>query len=249
LVVSSVETVEDLKAFMGEDLERYMDEMTVIINMAYPYPLRDELRLGRLLVEHRHLILRVHEGGSAGEVTETEEEAESVWWAQPVPLRYLQRWGGGRGGRGGGGGREEEEGCDVLDLRYLVPSGISRIRAWLYHLQSGHLPVKEIWLLGTHPHVGEILFSLAEDILTLGGLEKIRVWHPESNDYCLPTLSVSRHESLRQDGWSAHLTRDALVYLYQHLATDRYCNQVEQVEIIIDAGLLPNQSERERWFP
>lgn len=235
LTVSREETVEDLKHFLSVEWERYLDEMTVAISLAYPYPLADTLRLGRLRIEHRHLMVHVHEGGSEVGMIGEEEEAKSVWWAQPVPLRYLQPI--------------SEDGGDVLDFRYLVVSGIPRIRAWLYYVQTCHLPVKEIWLLGTHPHIGEILCALAEDILTLGELMTIRVFHPESGNYLLPAFSCARHESLRGNGWASHLTRESLVYLYQHLATDRYRHQAEDVHIVVDAGLLSGHEERGRWLP
>ena len=96
LRVARNETVGDVKRFMGERLEKYMDEMTMMISMAYPYPLPDDMRLDWLLVEHRDLILRVHEGGyrdsGSGNsiVGEDGIEKETVWWAQTVPMRYLQ---------------------------------------------------------------------------------------------------------------------------------------------------------------
>jgi hypothetical protein len=237
LRVAQNETVGDLKRFMGERLEKYMDEMTVMISMSYPYPLPEHMRLDWLLVEHRDLILRIHED---------EIEKEGAWWAQPVPMRYLQ-WVEGN-----------DESSYALDLRYLPSSSISRIRSWLYGACYISPSVSEIWLLGTHPHVMDILYAVAEDVLSMTNLYKVVLFHPHDDKYIIPAHSVSRHESLQRESsgggaesssvWRSHLYREGLVYLYQHLALDRYRNSVELVEIHVDGGLLAGV-EKGRWLP
>jgi len=230
LVVSSQETMGELKRFMGEYLERYPDEMTLQVSLAYPYPLSEEMKLGRLLVEHRDLLLREHEGGEGDNVTDT----DTTWWAQSVPMRYLLKTG--------------EDGC-ILYLRYLPSSGISRIRSWLYQIQ--HVSVTEIWLLGTHPHVQKMLYTIAEDILCLRGRVCVWIQDPEGCGYQIPALSMGRHDAMwkEQDGeWRTSVTRDALVYLYQHLALDRYRAAVEDVSIVVDRGLWSGW-QGGRWRP
>ena len=234
LTVSSRDTLKDLKTFMGVYLERYPDEMTLQVNLAYPYPLSEEMTMGELLVEHRDLMLRVHEGGNGGREVTGRKDADCEWWAQPVPLRYLLK---------------TDEDRHILDLRYLPSSDISRIRAWLYQIQR--MPVTEIWLLGTHPRVQEMLSSVAEDVLCLRGLVRVWIQNPEADKYQVPPLSVGRHDALwkEQAGeWRTSITRDALVYLYQHLVLDRYRDAAEDVSIVVDRGLVSGW-EGGRWRP
>jgi hypothetical protein len=98
----------------------------------------------------------------------------------------------------------------------------------------------------------EILYAVAEDVLSMENLCKVILFHPLDGTYNIPTHSMSRHESLRMEsgdgGWRSYLYREGLVYLYQHLALDRYRDSVELVEIHVDGGLLVGV-EKGRWLP
>jgi len=62
---------------------------------------------------------------------------------------------------------------------------------------------------------------------------------------------MGRHDAMwkEQDGeWRTSVTRDALVYLYQHLALDRYRDAVEDVSIVVDRGLWSGW-QGGRWRP
>lgn len=226
--VSLEDTIYDLKEFMGKRMELFQDEMTFIICLSYPYPLPDTMRLCQLLDEHRHLILRIHEGN---EECYGRAEGTSVSWCdgQVIPDRYLFT--------------NQEEDKTIFDFRYLAPSQIPRIRSWIYSQRN----VSEIWLLGTHPHVSDILYALAEDMLSLVALDRIVIHHPLDSSYSIPTHSEGRHLIFHVDGIVSYLTREAVVYLYQHLLLDHYRNSVEDVSIMIHGGLLDSHPETFRF--
>jgi hypothetical protein len=222
LWVGVEDTVGDLKAYLGERLECYRDEMSILVNGSYPYPLTEEMRLDALLMEHRHLLLVLHEGGQ-GPGRDDQGSADRVWWSQKVPERYLQ---------------QTEKGKRVLDIRYLAKESVKCIRSWIYQERD----VEEIWLLGTHPQVMEILYAVAEDVLSLVCLRRIRVESPDRADYRVPPRSSRRAEAFRQGGES-RIQRQGLVYLYQHLLLDQY-RSPEEVEIWMDSGLVPGMEGR-----
>lgn len=217
LWVSPGNTIHELKLYLGVRFERFMDEMTLLLCRSYPYPLAGELRLDHLLVEHRHLLLLVHEGGKGvcgvGGVGGTEEKEDEVWWSQEVPERYLGH---------------TVEGAILLDLRYLAGESVRRIRSWLYKERD----IEEIWLLGTHPRVMDILYAVAEDVLSLRKLRRIVVDSPDRMGYRVPIKSTQRR--MEQEGVN-HVRREGLVYLYQHLCLDQYRNP-DDVEIWVSDG-------------
>lgn len=219
------DTVGDLKDFLGERLERFMDEMTVLVSPSYPYPLAEGMRLGALLVEHRHLLLLVHEGGQG---PENEGENKDGWWSQEVPERYLG---------------QSQEGALVLDFRYLAEESVKRVRSWLYQERD----VEEIWLLGTHPLVMEILYAVAEDVLSLIRLRRVVIESPHRIGYRVPLKSVGRAESFRRKGEESRLQRHGLLYLYQHWMMDQY-RSPEEMEIWVDGGLLEGVEEPSRFM-
>jgi hypothetical protein len=219
---STEDTVETLKAFIGERYELFSDEMTLMVTQSHPYPLADAMRLSRLYVEHRHLTLLIHEGGDICYGRPEEETAASL--NQPIPERYIG----------------QVNGRVILDFRYLSFSCISRIRYWLYQTRT----ISEIWLLGTHPHVMEILYTIAEDVLSIIGLQAILIQHPSHPGYIVPYKSVSRHKV-----GPSYLRQEALSYLYQHLLLDQYRNSAEEVAIWVDGGLLPGIDTRQRYLP
>lgn len=222
------DTVEDLKAYLGEQLECYRDEMSLLVNRSYPYPLAEEMRLDTLLLEHRHLLLVLHEGGQ-GPGRGNPQSEDKVWWSQKVPERYL---------------RQTEEGKGVLDFRYLAEESVKRVRSWIYQERD----VEEIWLLGTHPQVMEILYAVAEDVLSLVGLRRIRVESPDRADNPIPPRCSRRAEAFRQKGGESRVQRQGLVYLYQHLLLDQY-RSADEVEIWIDSGLVPGMEGRIQFLP
>lgn len=241
LWVSLEDTVLSLKEYMGERMERYLDELTIVINQSCPYPLPDEMRLSKLLEEHRNLLLLSHEGNEEPYGRpDTRPREFSVWWSQCVPQRYFtqketQEWD-----------RDLEEWKpvlkEILDFRFIAKESIPHIRSWLYATRN----VSEIWLLGTHPYVNEIIQHIAEDVLSLPCLTLISIQHPMNPDFQIPPKSNERisHTEIKR----THLERSALVYLYQHLALDQYRHSTELIEIWIDAGLLGNKETR-RFFP
>jgi hypothetical protein len=237
--VSREDTVYSLKEYMGERMERYFDEMTIVIGQTCPYPLPDDMRLSKLLDEHRNLLLLVHEGKveNYGRM-ETKEQDHAVWWSQDVPQRYLieketEEWD-----------KDTEEWNTVvkrvLDFRFLAKESIPRIRSWLYATRD----VSEILLLGTHPHVMEMIQMIAEDVLSLSQLMRVHIQHPMDPDFQLPAKSRERLEHMEVK--KSSVTRQGLVYLYQHLLMDMYSDSVERVEIWIDGGLLGTK-ERQRF--
>ncbi len=214
------DTVGTLKDFIGERYELFSDEMTLMIHQSHPYPLADSLQLSRLYVEHRHLTLLIHEGGEIryGRTLENPEESSERY----VPERYIGN----------------VNGQVVLDFRYLSPSCLPRIRYWLYQTRT----VSQLWLLGTHPNVMDILYAIAEDVLCLMNLQTIIIQNPAYNGYHIPYKSTSRHFV-----GPSHLQQDGLSYLYQHLLLDQYRDATEEVEIWVDGGLLPGNSVRYRY--
>lgn len=218
------DTVGDLKVYLGERLEHFMDEMSILVSWSYPYPLAEEMRLAALLVEHRHLLLVVHEGGQ-------DLRGGEVWWSQEVPERYLG---------------QTQEGYVVLDFRYLAEESVKRVRSWLYREREA----EEIWLLGTHPQVMEILYAIAEDVLSLVRLRRIVIESPDRVGYQIPLKSASRAEAFRRGkrGQENGLRRQGLTYLYQHLLLDQY-RSPEEVEIWVDGGLLAGIEGRIRFLP
>lgn len=228
LWVDVEDTVGDLKAYLGEQLECYRDEMSILVNRSYPYPLAEEMRLDTLLLEHRHLLLVLHEGGQDPGRGDPRSE-DIVWWSQKVPERYLQH---------------TQEGKGVLDFRYLAEESVKRVRSWIYQERE----VEEIWLLGTHPLATEILYAVAEDVLSLVCLRRIRVESPDRADYMIPPRSSRRAEAFRQQGGESRIQRQGLVYLYQHLLLDQY-RSLDEVEIWIDSGLLPGMEGRIQFLP
>jgi len=229
LWVAGEDTVDELKTFLGEKGEYFMDEMTVLVSQSYPYPLAGDMRLGSLLVEHRHLLVMVHEGGMGP----GRGRGGDAWWSQEVPDRYLG---------------QTQEGAVVLDFRYLAEESVKRIRSWLYRERE----VEEIWLLGTHPQVMEILYAVAEDVLSLVRLRRLVIESPDRAGYQIPVKSAGRAEAFRrlqenQMGESP-LRRQGLVYLYQHLMLDQY-RSPEEIEIWVDGGLLAGVEERIRFSP
>jgi hypothetical protein len=233
---SNEDTVYSLKEYMGERMERYLDEMTVVISQACPYPLPDEMRLHKLLDEHRHLLVLVHEGKEEPYGRVLHERPMDVWWCQEVPQRYLIE-------------KETEEWNKqngqwvtivkrILDFRFLVKESIPRIRSWLYATRD----VSEIWLLGTHPHVMEMVSIIAEDVLSLPDLVRIHIQHPMDPDFRLPAKSNERLEHMEVK--KSAVQRDGLVALYQHLLMDQYRDSADRVEIWVDGGLL---GSKDRW--
>ena len=235
-VWSSVDdTVASVKEFMGEQMELFSDEMTVIVGQSHPYPLSDTMPLSRLIVEHRHLTLLIHEGkdicyGASQDShdshdSQEEEESSCAWWGQPVPDRYIGQVNSGV----------------VFDFRYLSNNCVPRIRSWMYRERN----ISEIWLLGTHPRLMEILYAIAEDVLCLNGLQSIVIQNPACSSYSIPYKSLARHTS---NNTANMLQRSGLVYLYQHLLLDQYRPSAETVEIWVDGGLLFGQEERTRFY-
>jgi hypothetical protein len=219
---STDDTVETLKAFIGERYELFSDEMTLMITQSHPYPLADTMWLSRLYVEHRHLTLLIHEGGEIHYGRPQEDIGPSL--SQPIPERYIG----------------QVKGRVILDFRYLSFSCLSRIRYWLYQARA----ISEIWLLGTHPHVTEILYAIAEDVLSIIGLHAIIIQNPAHPDYIVPYKSQARHQI-----GPSYLRQEALSYLYQHLLLDQYRDAAEEVEILIDGGLLPGIHTPQRYRP
>jgi hypothetical protein len=225
--------VASVKEFMGERLELFSDEMTLFPSQSHPYPLPDTMLLSRLLIEHRHLILLIHEGkeicygvNTENKTDEDEDEDNSseVWWGQPMPDRYIG----------------QENSRIIFDFRYLSYNYVSRIRSWMYQERN----VYEIWLLGTHPHLMDILYSIAEDILCLVELRSIIIHNPMNSSYIIPYKSSNLHKE-----GPITLKREGLCYLYQHLLLDQYRPSAEDVEIWIDGGLLPGVNIKSRFFP
>lgn len=213
--VSTEDTIAILKEFIGENYELFSDEMTIIMGSSHPYPLADEMRLSRLFVEHRHLTLFIHEGkeicyGASYDMTEDRV------WTHPIPERYI--------------GLIESR--VILDFRYLSPSSLFFIRPWLYQIRT----VSEIWLLGTHPNIMNMLYAISEDVLSLIGLKAIIIQNPASPRYIIPNKSANRHSV-----GPSHLQINGLSYLYQHLLLDRYRPSAEEVEIWVDGSLLPDR--------
>ena len=220
--VSTEDTVETLKAFIGERYELFSDEMTLMITQSHPYPLADTMRLSRLYVEHRHLTLLVHEGGEIDYGRPLDDTSPSL--NQPIPERYIG----------------QVNGRVILDFRYLSFSCLPRIRYWLYQQRT----VSEIWLLGTHPHVTEILYAIAEDVLSIIGLQAIIIQNPAHSSYIVPYKSKARHQI-----GPSYLRQEALSYLYQHLLLDQYRDAAEEVEIWLDGDLLPGIHTQQRYRP
>lgn len=219
------DTIESIKEFMGDRLELFSDEMTVLVSQTYPYPLSDSVLLSRLLVEHRHLTLIVHEGKEICYGVKDENEDEDAWLGQSVPDRYVNL-----------------ENSKVLDFRYLSDRCIPRIRTWLYQERNA----SEIWLLGTHPKLMDILYAIAEHVLGLGSLVLIVIQNPMSPTYTVPYKSHFRNAC---NGTVSTLERCGLSYLYQHLLLDQYRASAEEVEIWVDGGLLPGVAEGFRFLP
>jgi hypothetical protein len=218
------DTVGTLKTYLGERLECFMDEMSILVSPSYPYPLADGMRLGALLVEHRHLLLLLHEGGQ-----EPGRENGDVWWSQEVPERYLG---------------QTQAGAMVMDFRYLAEESVKRVRSWLYKERE----VEEIWLLGTHPLVMEILYAVAEDVLSLVRLRRVLIESPDRMGYQVPLKSEGRAEALRRAQGESFLQRQGLLYLYQHLMLDQY-RSPDEVEIWVDGGLLVGMEKPTRFMP
>ncbi len=236
---SNEDTIYSLKEYMGERMERYLDEITVSISQSCPYPLPDEMLLHKLLDEHRNLLVSVHEGKEESYGRPSPIQPMDVWWRQDVPLRYLVE-------------KETEEWNKqnghwvtvvkrILDFRFLVKESIPRIRSWLYATRD----VSEIWLLGTHPYVMEMVSMIAEDILSLQELVLIHIQHPMDPEFRLPAKSNERLEHMEVK--ISAVQRDGLVSLYQHLLMDMYRNSADRVEIRIDGGLLGSK-DRFRFF-
>ena len=219
------DTILSIKEFMGDRLELFSDEMTVLVSQTCPYPLSDSVLLSRLLVEHRHLTLIVHEGKEICYGVKDEDEDEDAWLGQSVPDRYVSL-----------------DNSKVLDFRYLSDRCIPRIRAWLYKERDA----SEIWLLGTHPKLMDILYAIAEHVLGLGSLVLIVIQNPMSPTYTVPYKSHARNAC---NGTVSTLERCGLSYLYQHLLLDQYRASAEEVEIWVDGGLLPGVAEGFRFLP
>lgn len=231
LCISMEDTISDIKEFMGETMELFHDEMTFMISLSCPYPLPDNMKLCRLLDEHRHLILRIHEGNEECYGRSKTALNTSVPWCdgQVIPDRYLFI---------------NDNGKTIFDFRYLSSSQIPRIRSWIYSYRH----IAEVWLLGTHPLISRILYSLAEDILSFVALDRIIIQHPEHESYSLPLHSESRHHDFHKDGITSHLHREELVYLYQHLLMDQYRDSVKDVSIIVHGNLLHSHTTSFRFY-
>lgn len=215
LWVSIEDTIATIKEFIGEMCHLFSDEMTIIACLSYPYPLADEMKLSRLFVEHRHLTLLIHEGNEIcyGTVHDGTAENEGI---RPIPERYIG----------------QIESRTILDFRYLSASSLPFLRSWLYQNRN----VAEIWLLGTHPNIMEILYAVADDVLSFTRLYRILIQNPACVDYQIPYKSAGRHFI-----GPSHLQMSGLSYLYQHLLLDQYRSSAEEIEIWVDGGLLPDQ--------
>jgi hypothetical protein len=233
--VSQEDTIYSLKEYMGERMERYFDEMTIVISQTCPYPLPDEMRLIKLLDEHRNLLLMVHEGKDEPYGRNDSKERETnIWWSQDVPQRYLveketEEWNKQNG-------QWHTVVKKVLDFRFLVRESIPRIRSWIYATRDA----SEIWLLGTHPHVMDMIQMIAEDVLSMNQLVRIHIQHPMDPDFQLPPKSRERIERIETK--KSSVERQGLVYLYQHLLMDMYNDSANTVEIWIDEGLLESKA-------
>ena len=221
LHVGVEDTVDELKVYLGERMELFFDEMTICTSTSCP--LSGDMRLDTLQREHRPLLLLVHEGGE-----ETERREDSCWWSQEVPERYLGYI---------------EEGRSVFDFRYLAEESVKRVRSWLYQEREA----EEIWLLGTHPQIMEILYAVAEDVRSLIRLRRIVIESPDRVGYSIPPRSNGRAKAFRHLGGQCRLRREGLVYLYQHLLLDQYRDR--EVEICLDGGLLPGMDKRGPFLP
>lgn len=231
LWISQEDTILDLKEFIGHELEHYNDEITFIVNLSYPYPLPDHMRLYRLSEEHRHLILRVHEGKEECYGDPHISEKSAPWWGNEcaIPDRYFYTL---------------EDGTPIFDFRYLTLSQLILIRSWIYSYQN----VSEVWVLGTHPFISKILHALAEDILSFTSLKRIVIHHPLDISYSLPPHSERRHRDLHHNGIISYLTREPLIYLYQHLLLDQYRDSADEISVIIHGGLLDDHPETFRFL-
>ena len=110
-----------------------------------------------------------------------------------------------------------EDGGEVLDLRALPSADVPRIRSWLYQA-SGEGGEWEIWLSALHPDIVDMVYEVAEDVRCVRGLR--RIW----------IQCEGKETSL--------LTREAMVYLEQHVAMDMY-RAAEEVVMWLDPGVLP----------
>ena len=239
LWVAEEDTVEDVKAFLaswkGEEWEVYADEMRV--------ECQGEVVLEGVPLSAVASSPLVLSEGTAGEV---------VWWAQEVPQRYVIRQKGVVGSLEslesledlevepvGGGSRGS--GNVILDLRFLSCDP-RRIRSWLYQARD----ITEIWILGTHPEVVEILYAVAEDVRCLPRLQRIHLQHPSDAGFLLPPRSGRRMKRFGGGGGGgrgSRVTSEVLSYLIQHLQMDAY-RVGDEVEIWVDAGLMANGAER-----
>lgn len=221
LWISEDDTIQDVKEFLGEwkgeEWEVYPDEMRVVSD-------------GEVVVEGVPLCAVA----SSPLVLSEDDTGEGVWWAQEVPMRHLIRDAldvdvdvevDSRGSR------------VVLDLRFLSCDP-RRIRSWMY----GARDITEIWILGTHPRVVDILYAVAEDVRCLPCLRRIHLQHPSDAGFLLPPRSGRR---MKRFGGGAigsgesRVTSEALSYLTQHLHLDAYRMRAEEeVEIWVDAGLI-----------
>jgi hypothetical protein len=240
---SQEDTISTVKEFIGERFELFPDEMTLLLSHSHPYPLADEMRLCRLLVEHRHLTLLIHEGkeicygisdsgtsvsGTSGSgISGNSIDDEDAWWGRPMPDRYISL----------------VDSNVIFDFRYLSDHCIRRIRSWMYQNRN----VSEIWLLGTHPQLMEILYAIAEDVLCLTRLHSIIIQNPENPGYLVPYKSSSR--ACGNHHKASRLEKEGLTYLYQHLLLDQYRNSAEEVELWVDGGLLPGVEQMMRYVP
>lgn len=108
-----------------------------------------------------------------------------------------------------------EDEANVLDLRVLPAEDTSHIRSWLYQA-SGEGGEWEIWFSAENPHVADMVYAVAEDVRSVRGLRQIRVEGGEEESF---------------------LTREAMIYLEQHLEMDMY-RAAEEVVVWLDKGVL-----------
>lgn len=220
LYVTEKDTILSLKLFLEKYLCAYSDEQNFVIGPQLPYPLPDQLLLIQLRDEHRNLFVIIQEPP-----------------ANNVPKRYLLTL------------REEvevnvgnidiEKGIvttRIMDLRYIHMDSVKYICQWMHMERYIH----EIYVLATHPKIDEIIYAIADNILIFPKLYRVHIQHPMDETYEYPPLYNNRFMDVDNE---SKVRRDMLMYLYQILLTDQYRDKEDEVEIVLDKGVMGNTNK------
>jgi hypothetical protein len=223
--VNENDTIFLLKVFFEDYLKAYTDEQNYVIGPQLPYALPDDLKLIHLREEHRNLFVIIKEASYNN-----------------IPKRYLLRLS--EEVEVNVGNIDIEKGITttkVLDFRYIHMDSVEYIRQWMYMDRY----INEIYVLANHPKVDEILYTIADNILIFPNIYRVHIQHSSDCNYEYPPLHNDRFMDLENN---SNITRQIVMYLYQTLLTDQYREMDDQVELLVDKGVLAN-TERLVFHP